>query len=266
MLKDYQPESRGRSKYRSHQLSSSSSKEASHPTSSSTRPQNSVSSLEMQPAWMQSQPWHQPPCETQWWSSALPFSPPQQHPHGVHFLAQPLPIQQFSFLSEPHTIQTDRHPVHHLPFLLPRARVLHWTANAGGGLAVRRGRENGWWGSWRGKDSGGLSARPAWALLPCLVLPGYGKTLAANAATERVFLPSRHRTLNPNKVFLGPPPPWCCGPTYTCDLSFVHIEWVHFFSFLLLKCKVDVPNSVTFLNWSPTFKWYVVFWCGSKNE
>ena len=31
-----------------------------------------------------------------------------------------------------------------------------------------------------------------------------------------------------------------------------------------LQRKVDVPNSVTFLNQTPIFEWYVM-WCGSKN-
>jgi hypothetical protein len=30
------------------------------------------------------------------------------------------------------------------------------------------------------------------------------------------------------------------------------------------KYKVDVSNSVTYLNWTPIFEWYLV-WCGSQN-
>ena len=32
-----------------------------------------------------------------------------------------------------------------------------------------------------------------------------------------------------------------------------------------LRIKVDVPNSVTYLNWTPILEWYVVR-CGSKSR
>ena len=35
----------------------------------------------------------------------------------------------------------------------------------------------------------------------------------------------------------------------------------HWFS---VSVKVDVPNSVTYLHWTPIFEWYVD-WCGSQN-
>ena len=35
--------------------------------------------------------------------------------------------------------------------------------------------------------------------------------------------------------------------------------------YLYLSLKVDLPNSATYLNWTPTFERYVVR-CGSKNR
>ena len=31
----------------------------------------------------------------------------------------------------------------------------------------------------------------------------------------------------------------------------------------MIESKVDVPNTITYLNWTPTFEWYVVR-CGSR--
>ena len=51
---------------------------------------------------------------------------------------------------------------------------------------------------------------------------------------------------------------------WTSALDF-EIRYVGHTQLLLLECyKVDVPNLVTYLNWTPTFEWCMV-WCGSKN-
>ena len=43
-----------------------------------------------------------------------------------------------------------------------------------------------------------------------------------------------------------------------------HVPWPFTLSKMYSRYKVDMPNSVSYLNWTPIFEWYVVRWC-SKN-